>query len=243
MDSIDLYDVKKKYSERNGIWIKKDKWHYYSYKTIRAFITRNAMKYKIPNDINIINLGSGGNPYCFEEKNMLHVDIIEKNIIDKPHSLISNIERLDVLNGSFHCCLCVGSVINYTDALRSIKEIDRILQHGGYLFLEFENSKSFEFYKTNVYNKSAAIVETFYQEEKERLWVYSESFIKRVLKDYKFNILAIKRFHIVSPLIYRINKNSIKASRFSKLDNILSHIPILSKNASNVILIAQKTLF
>lgn len=243
MDDLDLQNVKTKYTERDDIWIKRDKWHYYSYETIGAFINKNVKKLKISNDIDIINLGSGGNPYCFEERNMLHVDIIGKNIINKPRSLISNIERIDVPNDSYHCCLCVGSVINYTDALRSIKEIDRILKHGGYLFLEFENSKSFEFYGTNDYNKSATIVETFYQGEKERLWVYSESFIKRVLKDYKFNILAIKRFHIVSPLIYKINKNSIKASRFSKLDNIVSYIPIISKNASNVILIAQKTLF
>lgn len=243
MESLDLQNIKTRYTERDDIWIKRDKWHYYTYKTIGTFIDNNVMKLKISKDIDIINLGSGGNPYCFEERNMLHVDITGKNIINKPRSLISNIEKIDVPNDSYHCCLCVGSVINYTDAFRSIKEIDRILKYGGYLFLEFENSKSFEFYKTNDYNKSAAIVETFYQGEKERLWVYSESFIKRVLKDYKFNILAMKRFHIVSPLIYRMNKNSIKASSFSKLDKILSYIPIISKNASNVILVAQKVSF
>jgi hypothetical protein len=242
MDGIDLQNVKKEYLKKNDIWPQRDKWHYYSYKTIGAFIYKNVMKLKIPIDIDIINLGSGGNPYCFEEKNMLHVDIVGKNIINKQRSLISNIEKIDVSNNSYHCCLCVGSVINYTDALRSIKEIARILKDGGYLFLEFENSKSFEFYNTNDYNKSATIVETFYQGEKEKLWVYSESFVKQILNDYKFNILDIRRFHIVSPLIYRLNKNSIKASRFSKLDNFVSHIPIISKNASNVILIAQKTL-
>jgi hypothetical protein len=242
MDKIDLKKVKIKYLSRNEIWPKNDKWHYYSYKVIEDFVYKNVTKLKIPIDINIINLGSGGNPYCFEEKNMLHVDIIGKNIDNKPHSLISNIEKINIPDNSYHCCLCVGSVINYTDLLRSIKEIDRILIKGGYLFLEFENSKSYEFYNTKDYNKSATIVKTFYQGETEKIWVYSESFIKQILGDYNFKILNLKRFHIISPLIYRLNKNSIKASRYIKLDKLASYIPIISKNASNVILIAQKKL-
>lgn len=60
MDDLDLQNVKTKYTERDDIWIKKDKWHYYSYKTIEAFINKNVKKLKISNDIDIINLGSGG---------------------------------------------------------------------------------------------------------------------------------------------------------------------------------------
>ena len=57
--------------------------------------------------------------------------------------------------------LCVGSVINYTDALCTIQEFSRILNSGGYLILEFENSYSFEYFLTNSFKKKANIVNTF----------------------------------------------------------------------------------
>jgi SAM-dependent methyltransferase len=240
MNNLDIEDIKEKYKEREHIWSHMDKWHYYQYLTISSFLEKNIKKFSISNDIDIINLGSGGNPYCFGEKNMLHVDIIEKNIVGKPHSLVSNIERLEVSGKSYNCCICVGSVINYTDALKSIKEIDRILKPKGFLFLEFENSKSFEYYGTDIYGKSAAIAETFYLKERERLWVYSETFIKDALTSYNFKILGIKRFHIISPFIYKICHSPTKATQFCKFDNIMSHIPLISNNASNIILIAQK---
>lgn len=241
MNKLDIKKIKTNYEKRKDIWANKDKWHYYQYLTIKSFITKNVEKLNLPLNVDVINLGSGGNPYCFREENMLHVDIIGKNIQKRPNSLVSNIEKIDVLDKSYNCCLCVGSVINYTDALVSIKEINRILKPNGYLFLEFENSKSFEFYRTQAYNKSAAIVETFYQKEIERLWVYSEKFIKNILKNYGFNIIEIERFHILSPLIYKVCYDPIRAAQFCRFDKILSYFPLVSKHASNIILVAQKS--
>ena len=172
MDEIDINNIIEKYKKQDEIWAKTDSWHLYTHSYIKSFINKNANKHRIPDDIKVINLGSGGNPYCFAEENMLHVDIIDKNIISKPHYLISNVESINVFSNSYDCCLCVGSVINYSDAMRTLKEINRVLKDRGFLFLEFENSRSLEFYLTKTYNKKVAIAETFYQDSKEKLWVY-----------------------------------------------------------------------
>lgn len=243
MDGIDIQDIKKKYEDRLDIWLETDPWHYYTYTAIATFIDDQINRFNISSSIDVINIGSGGNPYSFEEQNMLHVDIVSKNIKNKPHSLIANVEKIDVPDNSFDCCLCVGSVINYADALLSIKEITRILKPGGYCFLEFENSKSFEFYGTKDYNQSATVVETFYQGEKEKLWVYSESYIKQMLNSFQCKILKTKRLHIISPLVYRISKDSKRSAHFYKIDKLMSFIPRISHNASNIIILAQKALF
>jgi SAM-dependent methyltransferase len=240
MDNLDIKEVMSNYQKKEKIWTSSDKWHYYTYQSIYSFIEKNVEKNNIAKNANVINLGSGGNPYCFDDNNMLHIDIVEKNIIGKKHSLVSNIEQINIPDNSFSCCLCVGSVLNYTDALLSIKEIYRILKPKGYLFLEFENSKSFEFYKTKTYNKAADIIDTFYNNETEKLWVYSERYVKNILKIHNFTSLELKRFHIITPLIYRLNNNSQKSSCFCWLDNIVRYLPLIKTNASNVIILAQK---
>jgi hypothetical protein len=136
MDDLNIRDVKTKHEERDYIWKKTGRWYYYQYLTIKSFIYKRIRRLNIPFNIDIVNLGSGGNPYCFEEKNMSHVDIVGKNIAGKPRSLISNIDKLEISDNSYNYCLCAGNVINYTDVFMSIKEIGRILKSKDLLCLK-----------------------------------------------------------------------------------------------------------
>ena len=213
-----------------------DMCHYYSYQTIDFFIRKYVLKLNISKDISVINLGSGGNPYCFNEDNMLHVDISEIRVKSKPHFLISTVEHVNEPDASFEVGLCVGSVINYADALLTIKELSRIVKKGGLLFLEFENSNSFEFAGTQTFHKKASIVTTFYQEREEKIWVYSEKYICNLLKIYNFRIIQKQRFHILTPLIYRFTKDPQKAVKFYWVDKLFHWLPF----SSNIILVAQK---
>lgn len=41
--------------------------------------------------------------------------------------------------------LCVGSVLNYCDAIAAISEFNRVLKYNGHLILEYESSWGFEY--------------------------------------------------------------------------------------------------
>ncbi len=239
MEKIDINAVKSAYDIKKEIWPITDKWHYYTYQRISSFLKKYCFPIvKLQNDTCIINLGSGGNPYCFPEDNMLHVDITDKQIKNKPKYLVGNVEHLEVQNNSYDIGLCVGSVINYADAFSVIKELSRVVKKNGWICLEFENSKSFEFYGTPSYNANACIISTFYQGENEKVWIYSEKFIMDILKQYHFKIIRKKRFHILSPLAYRMLKNSDKATNLCYFDQLLQFLPY----SSNVILLAKKSI-
>lgn len=237
MDKIlNLDEVIEHYKSTDSIWPQTDRWHYYTYQAIDIFIKKQVKKQKLSHVAKVINLGSGGNPYCFNDGNMLHVDITDVKIKNKPHFLVSNIEELKEVNSSYDIGLCVGSVINYTDALLTIRELSRVVKRGGLIFLEFEKSDSFEFIGAGVFCKKASIVDTFYQGRDEKIWVYSEKYICNLLHMHDFKIIKKQRFHILTPLIYRFTKDSQKAAKFCRTDKLFHWLPL----SSNAILIAQK---
>lgn len=242
MPSIDYKDIENKYNNIENIWTEDDPWHFYTFKKIQEFIKIEFDKLNLGHNFSLLNAGSAGNTYEINCKRHIHVDLVEKNIIDKPHYIIGSIENLPLENNEIDFILCVGSVINYTDALSSIREFSRILNNKGHLVLEFENSYSLEYFSTHNFKKTANIVSTFYKGKEEKVWIYSHKFIKKSLEMNGFKIIKSKNFHILSPLIYRLCKNAKIASKFTTFDNVLSRIPFLKYYSSNVILLCQKVL-
>ena len=240
MSYIDHNEIQENYNNIDEIWTKEDSWHFYTFGKIKKFIKNEINGLDLKNNFTLLNAGSAGNDYEIKCKKHIHVDLIEKNIIDKPHYVIGTIEKLPLKDNELGFILCVGSVINYTDALCTIQEFSRILNRGGYLILEFENSYSFEYFLTNSFKKKANIVNTFYKNKEEKVWIYSHKFIKELLELNNFKIIKSKNFHILSPLIYRFYKNEKVASKFSIFDSFLSYIPFLKNYSSNIILLCQK---
>lgn len=240
MSSIDLKKIQENYNTIEEIWTEEDSWHFYTFKKIQRFIKNEIMKLNIGYNFSLLNAGSAGNDYEIDCKKHIHVDLIEKNIIDKAHYIIGTIEKLPLKDHELDFILCVGSVINYTDALCTIQEFSRILNSGGYLILEFENSYSMEYFLTNSFKKTANIVNTFYKNKEEKIWIYSHKFIKDSLESNNLKIIKSENFHMLSPLIYRLCKNEKIASKFVIFDNFLANIPFLKNYSSNIILLCQK---
>jgi ubiquinone/menaquinone biosynthesis C-methylase UbiE len=136
----------------------------------------------------ILNAGSGGNSYDIISDNMYHVDIAENRIVHLKNAVVASIERLPFHDKMFDHIICVGSVINYCDAIVAIAEMSRVLKKHGVLIMEFENSLSFEFFGKTEYGKSAEIVTTKYIEQSHRQWVYSFNYIKNILRRYSLKI-------------------------------------------------------
>lgn len=240
MSSIDYKEVKNKYNNIENIWTEDDPWHFYTFRNIQRFIKKEFRKLNLGYNFSLLNAGSAGNDYEIDCKRHIHVDLIEKNIVDKPHYIVGSIENLPLKNNEIDFILCVGSVINYADALSSIREFSRILNNKGYIILEFENSYSLEYLSSQNFKKTATIVSTFYKGEEEKVWIYSHKFIKKSLEKNGFKIIKSKNLHILSPLIYKLCKNEKIASKFTIFDSVLLRVPFLKHYSSNVILLCQK---
>jgi ubiquinone/menaquinone biosynthesis C-methylase UbiE len=240
-NQLDIQELVEKYSSVDIIWDKDDKWHYYVYATIKKYINRTIKKLNLNKNILILNAGSAGEEYNLTDFKHIHLDIVEKNIKHTEDYIISNIENIPLEDNYFDMIICVGSVLNYSDALQSISEFSRLLKKDGHLILEFESSKSFEYIFTEHFCKNSALVKTFYQNKEEKLWVYSEKYIKNILSLHDFIFLNEHKFHIISGLVYRITNNSNLSAKFSNIDKVLSKCKMFNKFATNIILTYQKS--
>lgn len=217
-------------------WPKKDIWHEHTHKSIASIVEQWLVKYS-NSQMLILNAGSGGTEYKANAK-MIHLDIIEKYISHFENHLVGSVEKINLPSNSLDGIICVGSVINYADAQRTISEFSRLLKTGGFLILEFERSNSAEFLWTSQYNKYIFQKEYIYNNQKHLLWMYSEKHLLHTLKQYKIKIRSIKRIHILSSILYRIGMTEQKAAPFSKYDYLCKCVS--SPLAHNTILLGFK---
>lgn len=232
-------DIINRYFDLHTIWDESDKWHFYTHHKIRDFIKAISDDFLKDKKIVILNAGSGGEEYNLIDHEHIHVDIVDTKIKHKARFIVSNIETIS-LEDQVDMVLCVGSVLNYTDPVRAIKKFENLLKHGGYLLIEFEKSSSLEFIFHPSFNMQVAMVDTFYGNNIERVKVFSERYIDSILAFNKFLKLRIERFHIFSPLIFRLTKHTNFAAKFVILDKILRYISPLSFFSSNSIYFCQK---
>lgn len=175
MEEFDANEIKAFYERVDTEWPKNDKWHNLNQKEIKKFI------YRVPlQNCKILNAGSGGNNYDLNV-DMYHVDVAESKIKNYKNHIVSNIENMPFDDNSFDIVICVGSVLNYCDALKAINEMARVLSKNGLLILEFENSYSFEFKNTKAYKANAAVVTTNYFNTPHRMWVYSLDYCAKTI--------------------------------------------------------------
>lgn len=227
------------YNEMPKIWPENDMWYQYTHSQISSFLKHISAKYNFTCNTKILNAGSGGNTYDICGIHY-HIDIAEQKVENIPNSYVGNIEKMPFQNNEFDVCICVGSVINYCDALTAINEIARVLKKGGLLILDYDQSHSLEFYGTIHFNKTADIIETFNSGYVDKTWIYSPQYISNILKHHNMNILALQKYHILTPLIYRLTHNEDKAAKYAKYDKLLIHIPFLKDLSCNIILCSQK---
>lgn len=114
--------------------------------------------------------------------------------------------------------ICVGSVINYANLILSIKEFNRILKDDGTLIIEFERSNSADFLFTKNYGKKQFLHTYIYNDQKHPMIIYSEKYVKEILKENNFKILKKKRFHNLSILLTRLKVNEKTSLKFCKFD-------------------------
>lgn len=204
-------------------WPDNDSWHENTHKIINDLVY-SWLNYSNIINSTILNAGSGKTEYSLPKTNIIYMDIIEEYVKCFSNYIVGSIQKIPLLNESIDGVICVGSVINYTDALKSIREISRILKPGGFLILEFERSNSAEFLCTKKYFKNVFVQKYNYNHQTHYLWMYSDKYLKAILKKYGFTIIKDYKFHILSSLLFRIGIPEEKAAYYSKYDKKLQKI-------------------
>jgi len=226
------------YSTIENVWPDNDKWHIYTHNTIDQYVRENVMKiHTKKHNPKILNAGSGGNTYDIPYE-MYHMDITENKICRFKHNVTGSIENMPYKNNFFDICICVGTVINYCDAKKSLSELTRVLKPGGTLILEFENGDNPEFRKYH-YDAGKKFVVSEYFGKAHSYWSYSDAYIFSLLEN-NFKIQDVKYFHILSAFIYSLTYNGNISTPFSVFDNILNKNKKIRKNSANIILTALK---
>lgn len=203
-------------------WPEHDAWHSHTYTTINATVEQWLAKY-VTDDIIVLNAGSGGSIYKNCE-NMIHLDIVEKYISKYKNYIVGTVENIALPDASVDGIVCVGSVLNYSDAQKAISEFSRILKKNGFLILEFERSESAEFLFSTNHGQAIFSQKYNYNKQTHLLWMYSEKLIRILLHQYYFSIRKCKRLHILSSLLYRVGLPEEKAAHLMCFDSLTQKI-------------------
>ena len=238
-EKIDINRVRTLYNQMEDIWPASDRWYTYTHHQINKYITKFIRKYPIYNSSKVINIGSAGNEYGIPGDHY-HVDIAEERIKHCSRFYVGSAEKLPFTDNLFDIGLCVGSVINYCDALLVISEISRVLKPNALSVLDFEQSRSYQFIGSS-FNCNARIITSFNSGTDDRIWIFSERIIRSYCKMHGLKVMDVHYFHLLTPLIYLLCKDENKAANFTFADKVLHWIPYLRRISCNVILTVQKS--
>jgi len=227
---IDIDKVRALYGAVQNVWPNDNMWHQYTKNQISKYI--NRMKYA--EDSYLLNAGSGGSDYGLKFR-MVHVDIVENKINQFQEYVTASVETMPFDASTFTDVICVGSVINYCDAMTTIHELSRVLKPRGSLLIEFESSWGFEHRKSSIYKRDAEIVKLPYFGKYHTQWIYSPKYISNILYLAGFKIAAKHRFHFLSGLLYSKCQDENKAANFAKYDWLFRVLPIIKHHSSNII--------
>jgi len=236
MERLDIEKVRSLYENVEEVWPKDNLWHQHTKKEIERYI----MQQSFASDAYILNAGSGGNTYGLSFR-MHHVDIAENKINAYPEYSVSSIEMLPFASGLFTDVLCVGTVLNYCDALVALSELSRVIKQNGRLILEFESSWAFEYIRSKDFMKSVALVKLCYFGEQYKQWIFAPAYIEKILKQVGFHITHTHRFHYISGLHYSKYQNEDVATKYTQFDAICRKIPRIKLHSSNVIFNCSKS--
>ena len=225
------------YTEIENIWPENNNWYDYTQCQINSFIIEN--KHRLNYKSMILNAGSGGSEYQIPGI-FYHVDLVEKNILKYPNHFVSSIEKMPFNDSTFDFTICVGSVINYCNALTALAEIDRVCKTNSYIILEYERSATGELLWSKNRGKSVTLQIYDYNGQcNHKLWLYSDNYINNILYELGFKVLKERFFHSLSSIYNRFVKDENKSGKIGTFDR---YLPIIIKKrfAHNRILLCKK---
>lgn len=148
---------------------------------------------------------------------------------------------LPIGDDSVDVAMCIGSTVNRCDVAALIGELGRVVRPGGYLFLEFESSRSAELLFQKAFGRSATIAETIHDDPGEARWVYSFTYINNLLRAINFRVRRKTAIHVFSPWARLFSGNEWLSGVIGRLDWISKVVPALTRWGSSQLVVCQKS--
>lgn len=186
----------------------------------------------------ILNAGSGGKSYESVAK-QIHIDIAEKTLQDIKHAVVGNITDMPFKNNSFDCVICVGTVINYCEIEKAIKEFNRVSKQHAILILEYERSSSGLIQK-DIRNTDYTVFCHTYFNEPHKNMLYSDSYVYQILTDNGYSVIKNKKFNTTIPFFEMFTTEKI-AHKLTALEPFFRNCPIVNSYSHNSIMLCKKT--
>lgn len=204
-----------------------------------AFIDKYVQKTiaGLNSNATILNAGSGGK--CYKTvATQFHLDIAEKTLSGVDNAFVGNIVDMPFIDSYFDCVICVGTVINYCEADKAIKEISRVSKRKALLILEYERSSS-GLVIDELRNKDCILFHHTYFNEPHTNFLYSDFYVKSLLLSHGFKMRKIKKFNTTIPWVERFTAEET-AHRLVTLEPLFRSIPFINKYSHNAIVVCQK---
>jgi SAM-dependent methyltransferase len=217
-----------------------DPWHIHTALEIENTLADEFARHPFLQTDIVVFAGSGGRTNGINPPRAIHVDLAEVPLRNVKGAVMANVEQLPIGDGAAAAVISVGSVINYCDAASAIAEFARVTRPGGRLVLEFESSDSLEFLLTRTFRRSVDYITTFYDGEREDIWVYSCRYIAAALVASGYRISRRRPIHILSPLRLRYSSDVSAASRWAAFDERLRDVPGLRALACNFVFFCER---
>jgi SAM-dependent methyltransferase len=231
--------IRQKYNAIDEIWEASDRWHLWTKAQIEralTFVRRTIDECDLSPYI-ILDVGSAGHSYfpstCFR----VDVDIAENSLRSCEHPVCANAEALPLCSAVADLAICVGPVINYCSLEEVVSELARTTKENGTLVLHVELSNSWEHFGTKAYRADVAFVTSFYRGD-ESYWVYSDDYVRRILRSYGFRVTRTRYFHILSSLAYRLIGRPNLCSYLAISDRILGGVSFFGSIGDSAIYFA-----
>lgn len=184
----------------------------------------------------LLNAGSGGKQYETDIM-QVHLDIAEKTLEGIENAYVGNIIDMPFQNNTFDCIICVGTVINYCEAEKALKEMARVSKNDAILILEYERSGS-GLVMHEFRNKDRIVFCHTYFNEPHSNFLYSDSYIRELLTQNGFMIKQTKRFNTTIPVMEMFVSEKV-AHRLTVLEPILRIAPFINLYSHNEILLCK----
>ena len=184
----------------------------------------------------VLNAGSGGKTYKTQAK-QYQIDIAKNTIRNRANAIVGNIIDMPFKSNMFDVVICVGTVINYSEAEKAIKEFRRVSKDDAVLIIEYERSQS-GLIKEPERGGDCILFRHSYCDEFHENYLYSDKYIADILSINGYRIEERRLFNTTIPYFEMFFSDPV-AHFLTIFEPIFRRVNKVSKYSHNMILFCR----